>query len=267
MKKPKQPIRPDSAPPFQKWAERDFLADTVTMHWEARMFYRTLLQAAFSTASTRPDLPNNDAQLCRLLGGIPAEVWAIHKDEVVSMFTQIGDLLIHRRLRDDFEKLQDYRHSQSESKSKYWDRVRAERLKASKKLATTAQQAGSYQEDVDVEVDSDTENDGEDVEIEKHLLVPSPPFKDSQSKSNARNILSPVAHCLAEIHEETCLGPLPAEGWERVDKIWQAGDYDISKLMELWKTYLAWDCLRPEAPLEEFADGLEEELKAVHSQR
>jgi uncharacterized protein YdaU (DUF1376 family) len=136
------------------------------------MFYRTLLQAAFSTASTRPDLPNNDAQLCRLLGGVPAEVWAQHKDEVLSMFTQVGDVLMHRRLREDFGKLQDYRHSQSESKSKYWDKVRAERLQASKKLATTAVLPRLYQEDVDVDSDIETENDRDDE-------VQNPPVRSS----------------------------------------------------------------------------------------
>jgi hypothetical protein len=201
VKKPKQPVRPGSAPPFQKWAERDFLADTMMMHWQARMFYRSLLQSGFSTASTRPNLPSNPDQLRRLLGGVPADVWAEHSQEVLAMFTLSPDglLLTHRRLQEDFGKLQDYRHAQSIGKTEYWDGVRAKRIasespasaepqasqklattepQASQKLATTEPQASSYQEDVDsdVDLDSDSENEKESEGETPH----SPPLTSSE---------------------------------------------------------------------------------------
>jgi hypothetical protein len=166
VKKPKQPIRSDSAPPFQKWAERDFLADTMMMHWQARMFYRTLLQAGFSTASTRPNLPANPDQLRRLLGGVPAEIWAEHEAEVLAMFTPSPDglLLTHRRLLEDFGKLQDYRHAQAKTSSAYWEKTRAERLatsKTSERLATPKPLTNHSQEEVDVDFDLENETEGE----------------------------------------------------------------------------------------------------------
>jgi hypothetical protein len=78
-------FEPNTKALFQKWAERDFRADTTHLHWQARLFYRSLLQAAFFV-STRPDLPDDNDELRRILGGVPDDVWVEHQDEVRKMF-------------------------------------------------------------------------------------------------------------------------------------------------------------------------------------
>jgi hypothetical protein len=95
------------------------------------------------------------------------------KCSLCSTLSPDGLLLTHRRLQEDFGKLQDYRHAQSIGKTEYWDGVRAKRIasesptsaepQADQKLATTEPQASSYQEDVDfdVDLDSDSEKEGE----------------------------------------------------------------------------------------------------------
>lgn len=278
-KKLKPPVRPDSAPPFQKWCEKDFVADTIHMHWLARMFYARLLQIAFSTSPHRPNIKDSDEAICKLLGNVPLDTWQQHQAEVLEMFqhSEVNGVpvLTQSRLQRDYEVLQDYRFSQSKISKEYWDGVRKERQGS--EGATPAQpnpngkgfgipsvKGSVSQDDVDFDSDVDVEKDSDgEVEIVPPTRPSSPPF-NSNSTSNARNIISPLAHCLAEIHEEICKCPLPEEGWDRVSAIWDAGDYDVSKLLDLWRTFLAWDCLHPEAPLDQFADGLEEELKAAH---
>lgn len=241
------------------------------MHWQARLFYRALLQVAFSTSPNRPNLPDDDDKICKLLGNIPRETWLEHQAEVLEMFghetVNNHPVLTQGRLQRDYDALQDYRYAQSKSSTEYWKKVRKDRQGsgvASHKGSQSLASPKPVIEDVDVDSDLESENDGErDVEIVPPVRSSSPPF-NSNSTSNARNIVSPLAHCLAEIHEDVCKCPLPEEGWDRVSAIWNAGDYDVSKLLNLWRTFLAWDCLHPEAPLDQFADGLEEELKAAH---
>ncbi|HXN20411.1 MAG TPA: hypothetical protein VN875_18890 [Candidatus Binatus sp.] len=127
-------FEPNTKALFQKWAERDFRADTTHMHWQARSFYRSLLQAAFFV-STRPDLPDDDDELCRILGGVPDDVWAEHNSEVRKMF-QHGDVngikvLWQSRLRKDWTAIESYREEQRAKATKGWQKRQKGQLKDS----------------------------------------------------------------------------------------------------------------------------------------
>jgi uncharacterized protein YdaU (DUF1376 family) len=186
----KQPIRPDSPPPFQKWCERDFRADTDHMSWLGKALYARLLQSAFAVASTRPNLPADTNQLLRLLSGVPRETWAAHEEEILAMFTKATingvEVLVHKRLQEDFEALADYRFSQSQNKKDYWVKIRAERKKEAEKLATTEPVATHYQYEVDVEVDSDSEKEKEkESEDETPHSPPSPSLPSERARELA----------------------------------------------------------------------------------
>lgn len=118
-------FEPNTKALFQKWAERDFRADTTHMHWQARSFYRSLLQAAFFV-STRPDLPDDNDELRRILGGVPDDVWVEHQDEVRKMF-QCGEVngvgvLFQNRLRKDWAAIESYREEQRAKATKGWQK-------------------------------------------------------------------------------------------------------------------------------------------------
>jgi uncharacterized protein YdaU (DUF1376 family) len=105
--------------------ERDFIADTSFMHWQARLFYRALLQQAF-LCSTRPDLPDDEDQLRCILGGIPEAAWTKHRDQVLGMFQREEvkgvKVLFQKRLRRDWKMLGDYRREQSDKAKTRWKR-------------------------------------------------------------------------------------------------------------------------------------------------
>ena len=103
------------APIYQKWDEKAFQFDTQHMHWMARNFYRVLLQNAFHL-HTRPDLPDDDEQLCRIACGGDKKVWAKHGPAVRAMFTRDPDrkILWQKRLRQDWHILAAYRQKQKE---------------------------------------------------------------------------------------------------------------------------------------------------------
>jgi hypothetical protein len=118
-------FEPNTKALFQKWAERDFRADTTHMHWQARLFYRSLLQAAFFV-STRPDLPDDNDELRRILGGVPHDVWEPYQDEVRKMFQHeevngVG-VLFQNRLRKDWAAIESYREEQRSKAAKGWQK-------------------------------------------------------------------------------------------------------------------------------------------------
>jgi hypothetical protein len=125
----RKPTESNAKALFQRWHERDFLADTLCIHWQARLFYRALLQAAF-LVTTRPDLPDDDDQLRRLLGGIPESTWEEHRVEVLGMFerAEVGGVkvLFQKRLRKDWASLEEYRDEQREKANTRWAKRRGE---------------------------------------------------------------------------------------------------------------------------------------------
>lgn len=112
------------APIYQLWSEKDFAFDTMELSWQARLLYRGLLQAAW-LLSTRPDLPDNDAQLRNILGGIPESIWNEHREAVRSMFqsdTVNGvAVLWQKRLREDWATLEDKRRKRTDAANSRWE--------------------------------------------------------------------------------------------------------------------------------------------------
>jgi len=110
-------------PLYQPWNEEAFRADLQVgaMLPIQRWMYRTLLQSAFFH-STRPFLPDDDAQLWLLAGCENRKQWDRHKDVVRGMFAQIeidGErLLSRRRLLADWERIEEKRRALAEAGSK-----------------------------------------------------------------------------------------------------------------------------------------------------
>lgn len=205
----KQPIRPDSPPPFHKWCERDFRADTDHMSWLGKALYARLLQSAFAVASTRPNLPADTDQLRRLLSGVPKDTWAAHEEEILTMFTKATvngiEVLVHKRLQEDFEALADYRFSQSQNKKDYWTKIRTDRKKETEKLATTKLQpslepantepvATHYQYEVDVEVDSDSKNEKESEGETPQTPPPLSPLPSERARGMSQLVIETASH-------------------------------------------------------------------------
>jgi uncharacterized protein YdaU (DUF1376 family) len=113
------------APLHQKWVEKEFVFDTMHMHWQARLYYRALLQSAWHL-STRPDLPDDDAQLRSILGGVPEEQWNEHREVVRAMFTAETvngiKVLSQKRLRRDWQTIEEYRERQSALANRRWNK-------------------------------------------------------------------------------------------------------------------------------------------------
>ena len=83
-------MKASTKPLYQPWAEDAFRAcsDVQIMSPIQRWMYRTLCQAAF-IESTRPYLPNDDAQLWKLAGCENRKQWDKHKSEVRAAFTAV----------------------------------------------------------------------------------------------------------------------------------------------------------------------------------
>jgi uncharacterized protein YdaU (DUF1376 family) len=102
--------KPSIQPKYMCWCEPDFWADreVVSMPHQARAYYRTLLQAAYWT-STRPYLPDDDAQLWQLADATSIVDWQVHKQIVLAKFQPFtkGDqkLLAHKRLLRDWKQI------------------------------------------------------------------------------------------------------------------------------------------------------------------
>jgi hypothetical protein len=110
------------APFYQKWDEKAFSFDTMHLHWQARDLYRHLLQAAWHLP-TRPDLPDDDDQLCSILG-VPKEVWDTHRAAVRAMLTpeEVNGVrvLLQKRLRLDWGELEEHRQQQTDKANARW---------------------------------------------------------------------------------------------------------------------------------------------------
>jgi uncharacterized protein YdaU (DUF1376 family) len=104
-------------PVYHQWDEPSFMMDTMHLPWLERLLYRALLQGAFH-CSTRPDIPDDDLQLQRMLC-IPESVWTEHKADVRAMFQAetVNDkkVLFQNRLRKDWTTLEDMRRKRSEA--------------------------------------------------------------------------------------------------------------------------------------------------------
>jgi uncharacterized protein YdaU (DUF1376 family) len=79
-----------------------------------RWIYKTLLQEAF-VCSTRPRLPADDAVLWLLADCESEEQWLENKAVILKMFKKDGDLLIHPRLEEDWQRLLDKREEKIEA--------------------------------------------------------------------------------------------------------------------------------------------------------
>ena len=179
-----KPIDMNARPAFQKWVEPDFVMKTTLarpMHWLARLIYRGLLQQAFH-CSTRPNLPDDDAQLCAMLGGVPAKVWKEHRAAVRQWFTpQTIDgvkVLTHTRLQSDWQNLLGYRKEQREKANRSWDvrRKRAKAEAASSNGNATAQprvsSGNATAEPVQCQSESESEVEKEsELENESHSIL------------------------------------------------------------------------------------------------
>jgi len=107
-------------PLYQPWNEEAFRADlhvgamTPTQRW----MYRTLLQAAFFH-STRPYLPDDDAQLWLLAGCESPKQWERNKDVVRLMFIPVevagARLLSQKRLLSDWNRIEEKREALAEA--------------------------------------------------------------------------------------------------------------------------------------------------------
>ena len=107
-------------PLYQPWSEEEFRADYQVMAMTPlqRWMYRTLLQAAFFHSS-RPYLPDDDAQLWMLAGCENENQWQRNKIAVRAAFTpvQIDDtrLLSRKRLVEDWTRIMDKRQALAEA--------------------------------------------------------------------------------------------------------------------------------------------------------
>lgn len=117
------PIGPDDKPSYQPWNEDHFSGDLLvsSMTPVQRWMYRTLLQKAFFH-STRPDLPYDHELLWRLAGCESRAQWDTNCGAVLGMF-KVEDLgthklLSHKRLRKDWDNLQDKREVYSDRAKK-----------------------------------------------------------------------------------------------------------------------------------------------------
>jgi uncharacterized protein YdaU (DUF1376 family) len=128
------------APIFQKWDDKAFAYDTMNLHWQARLFYRALLQVSWHL-TTRPDLPDDDAQLQHILNA-PSDIWDAHKAAVRGMFTRDAEtgVLWQKRLRADWAVLVAYREKQREGT------IRQRRLAANEAKETNANGAEKEEE-------------------------------------------------------------------------------------------------------------------------
>jgi hypothetical protein len=103
--------------------------------------YRTLLQAAFFH-STRPHLPDDDAQLWLLAGCESPKQWERNKEAVRAMFTTVDvngvSLLSQKRLLADWDRLEEKRQMLSENGR----RGRKAQLESSNRPANAGQLPG-----------------------------------------------------------------------------------------------------------------------------
>jgi hypothetical protein len=168
----KRPIPINEKAPFQKWAESDFAYKTTVehpMHWQARLFYRGLLQIAFRCA-TRPNLPDDDEQLKSLLGGIPDDIWKAHRAAVRAWFKPDKvngvKVLTHHRLQEDWQELQDFREEQRTKANKSWESRRKKaiaRPEPSHGNATAMPRQCQYENEIETEgeIETDIKNEHE----------------------------------------------------------------------------------------------------------
>ena len=107
-------------PLYQPWSEEAFSADerVYAMTPAQRWMYRTALQAAFF-CSTRPYLPDDDAQLWMLAGCESLKQWDRNKGAVRAMFTPVEldgvRLLSQKRLLADWNRLEEKRQMLAEN--------------------------------------------------------------------------------------------------------------------------------------------------------
>jgi hypothetical protein len=107
-------------PLYQPWSEEAFRADLYVgaMTPAQRWMYRTLLQAAFFH-STRPYLPDDDAQLWLLAGCETRKQWERNKDVVRTRFTPVEvagvRLLSQKRLLADWNRIEEKREALAEA--------------------------------------------------------------------------------------------------------------------------------------------------------
>jgi uncharacterized protein YdaU (DUF1376 family) len=168
----KKLIEMDARPLFQKWSESDFLMKTTVekpMHWLARMFYARLLQRAF-VCETRPNLPDNDAELRNLLGGIPEVDWAEHRAAVRAWFTRKTingvKVLVQKRLQEDWQLLLDYREEQRIKGHKSGEARRQKRTAVEPELnhGSLPVEPELNQEEVELEIETESETESQEVE-------------------------------------------------------------------------------------------------------
>lgn len=114
-------------PIYHLWDEPSFVMDTAYLPWMERLIYRALLQTAWY-CSSRPDLPNDDIQLQRMLG-IPESVWNEHKAGVRAMFQSdtVNDqpVLFQKRLRRDWATLEEIRRKKTDAAEVRWSKEKS----------------------------------------------------------------------------------------------------------------------------------------------
>jgi uncharacterized protein YdaU (DUF1376 family) len=147
------------------WCELDFWADreVVSMPRQARSFYRTLLQAAYWT-STRPYLPNDDAQLWNLADAGSIEDWQAHRQTVLAKFQPVTrggkSLLGHKRLLRDWKRIVAWHEQQKAAgkKSAESRRGKSTRIERASNGGSTSAQQTETETETEIETETKRQN-------------------------------------------------------------------------------------------------------------
>jgi uncharacterized protein YdaU (DUF1376 family) len=195
MSKMPRIFEPNAKALFQKWDEPAFRSDTVHLHWMASQFYRCLLQFAL-ISTTRPDLPADEDQLRRILGGVPEDIWAQHRDEVLSMFLRDEvngvKVLYQKRLRKDWAVIETYRKEQRDKANKRWEKSQKQETQNSPPTSKDATaMPGQCRSDATAMPGSSNEVVGISHE-EEVVVVEENPSTSSPSFSKVKNKIATI---------------------------------------------------------------------------
>ena len=167
---------------YQPWRHEAFMSDIRVRRMSPLCLktYMLLLHEAFM-CSTRPNLPDDDAELELMAYCSSREEWLSVRDCVLGMFTKSvvngQNVLVNKRLAADWSKLQEIRDSRSEAgKASAEARKKATNLAKSNMCSTpvdTCQQERkkeSMEESKESEVSESTDEDGqENMKIKNEL--------------------------------------------------------------------------------------------------
>jgi hypothetical protein len=163
---------------YQPWDEESFQSNRKARRLSTlpRWMYRTLSQAAWH-CSTRPYLPDDDAELWDLAECESREQWEMYKESVRAMFTPVVingvKLLGHPRLVRDWDKLAAKRRQMRDIGSK------GGKAKATKRLAHAKQKLSKKELEIETESELETESEKKkERDFKRHLPTNQPAKTD-----------------------------------------------------------------------------------------